>query len=239
MSWPASGRATSVTSAAGRKRDLPRGQAARRHGVGRGQARVRTETAAEGHDGKNERGLQIMAQLPASTPGEHTNRTPVPPRPSGDGGDPLRKEAQSERGNERLACDPRGAVISSSGIEPDAALCLTDLHERHLLSPVRPAGVWSLTASSHPRSGLFISGPRDRAEPIKSPQPAPSGFTARELVAHLEPQRRVPPDGFPCLEGLQAPSGILGATGQRDKRRRLGMVTRQTGGAVGGWPGWI
>jgi hypothetical protein len=173
-------------------------------------------------------------RLPASTPIAHRCR----PAPSGDGGDPLRKEAQSERGNERLACDPRRAVISSSGIEPDAALCLTDLHERHLLSPVRPAGVWSLTASSHPRSGL-ISGPRDRAEPIKSPQPAPSAFTARELVAQLEPQRRVPPDGFPCLEGLQAPSGILGATGQRDKRRRLGMVTRQTGGAVGGWPAWI
>jgi PadR family transcriptional regulator, regulatory protein AphA len=31
-------------------------------------------------DGKNERGLQIMAQLPAPTPGERTNRTPVPPR---------------------------------------------------------------------------------------------------------------------------------------------------------------
>jgi hypothetical protein len=31
-------------------------------------------------DGKNERGLQIMAQLPAPTPGEPTKRTPVPPR---------------------------------------------------------------------------------------------------------------------------------------------------------------
>src|SRR5215218_7763208 len=31
-------------------------------------------------DGKNERGLQIMAQLPAPTPGEHTDRTPLPPR---------------------------------------------------------------------------------------------------------------------------------------------------------------
>jgi DNA-binding PadR family transcriptional regulator len=31
-------------------------------------------------DGKNDRGLQIMAQLPAPTPGEHTDRTPVPPR---------------------------------------------------------------------------------------------------------------------------------------------------------------
>jgi PadR family transcriptional regulator AphA len=31
-------------------------------------------------DGKNERGLQIMAQLPAPTPGEPTERTPVPPR---------------------------------------------------------------------------------------------------------------------------------------------------------------
>jgi DNA-binding PadR family transcriptional regulator len=31
-------------------------------------------------DGKNERGLQIMAQLPAPTPGEPTDRTPVPPR---------------------------------------------------------------------------------------------------------------------------------------------------------------
>jgi DNA-binding PadR family transcriptional regulator len=31
-------------------------------------------------DGKNDRGLQIMAQLPAPTPGEHTDRTPLPPR---------------------------------------------------------------------------------------------------------------------------------------------------------------
>jgi PadR family transcriptional regulator AphA len=31
-------------------------------------------------DGKNERGLQIMAQIPAPTSGEHTDRTPVPPR---------------------------------------------------------------------------------------------------------------------------------------------------------------
>ena len=31
-------------------------------------------------DGKNDRGLQLMAQLPAPTPGEHTERTPVPPR---------------------------------------------------------------------------------------------------------------------------------------------------------------
>jgi DNA-binding PadR family transcriptional regulator len=31
-------------------------------------------------DGKNERGLQIMAQLPAPTPGEPTERTPLPPR---------------------------------------------------------------------------------------------------------------------------------------------------------------
>jgi hypothetical protein len=31
-------------------------------------------------DGKNDRGLQIMAQLPAPTPGEPTDRTPVPPR---------------------------------------------------------------------------------------------------------------------------------------------------------------
>jgi PadR family transcriptional regulator AphA len=30
-------------------------------------------------DGKNERGLQLMAQLPAPTPGEHTDRTLVPP----------------------------------------------------------------------------------------------------------------------------------------------------------------
>jgi hypothetical protein len=30
-------------------------------------------------DGKNERGLQIMAQLPAPTPGEPTERTPLPP----------------------------------------------------------------------------------------------------------------------------------------------------------------
>ena len=31
-------------------------------------------------DGKNDRGLQIMAQVPAPTPGEPTDRTPVPPR---------------------------------------------------------------------------------------------------------------------------------------------------------------
>jgi DNA-binding PadR family transcriptional regulator len=31
-------------------------------------------------NGKNERGLQIMAQLPAPTPGEPTERAPVPPR---------------------------------------------------------------------------------------------------------------------------------------------------------------
>jgi hypothetical protein len=172
-------------------------------------------------------------RLPASTPIAHRCR----PAPSGDDGDPLRKEAQSERGHERLACDPRRAVISSSGIEPDAALCLTDLHERHLLSPVRPAGVWSLTVIEPPALGSHKrpSGSRAHQEPTARTK----WVTARELVAQLEPQRRVPPDGFPCLEGLQAPSGILGATGQRDKRRRLGMVTRQTGGAVGGWPGWI
>jgi PadR family transcriptional regulator, regulatory protein AphA len=31
-------------------------------------------------DGKNDRGLEIFAQLPAPTPDEHTDRTPVPPR---------------------------------------------------------------------------------------------------------------------------------------------------------------
>jgi hypothetical protein len=31
-------------------------------------------------DGKNDRGLEIFAQLPAPTPGERTDRTPVPPR---------------------------------------------------------------------------------------------------------------------------------------------------------------
>ena len=31
-------------------------------------------------DGKNERALEIFAQLPAPTPTEHTDRTPVPPR---------------------------------------------------------------------------------------------------------------------------------------------------------------
>ena len=31
-------------------------------------------------DGKNDRGLKIMAQLPAPPPGEPTDRTPVPPR---------------------------------------------------------------------------------------------------------------------------------------------------------------
>jgi DNA-binding PadR family transcriptional regulator len=31
-------------------------------------------------DGKNDRGLEIIAQLPAPAPGERTDRTPVPPR---------------------------------------------------------------------------------------------------------------------------------------------------------------
>jgi PadR family transcriptional regulator, regulatory protein AphA len=31
-------------------------------------------------DGKSERALQIMAQVPVATPREHTDRTPVPPR---------------------------------------------------------------------------------------------------------------------------------------------------------------
>jgi PadR family transcriptional regulator AphA len=31
-------------------------------------------------DGKNERGLEIMAQLPVASPREHIDRTPVPPR---------------------------------------------------------------------------------------------------------------------------------------------------------------
>jgi hypothetical protein len=31
-------------------------------------------------DGKNDRGLEIFAQLPAPTPGERTDHTPVPPR---------------------------------------------------------------------------------------------------------------------------------------------------------------
>jgi hypothetical protein len=31
-------------------------------------------------DGKNERGLEIFANLPAPTPSEPTDRTPVPPR---------------------------------------------------------------------------------------------------------------------------------------------------------------
>jgi hypothetical protein len=31
-------------------------------------------------DGKNDRGLEIFAQLPAPTPREPTDRTPVPPR---------------------------------------------------------------------------------------------------------------------------------------------------------------
>jgi hypothetical protein len=30
-------------------------------------------------DGKNDRGLEIFAQLPAPTPGEPTDRTPMPP----------------------------------------------------------------------------------------------------------------------------------------------------------------
>jgi PadR family transcriptional regulator, regulatory protein AphA len=31
-------------------------------------------------DGKNDRGLEIMAELPVPTPSKHTERTPVPPR---------------------------------------------------------------------------------------------------------------------------------------------------------------
>jgi hypothetical protein len=31
-------------------------------------------------DGKNDRGLEIFAQLPVATPGEPTDRTPLPPR---------------------------------------------------------------------------------------------------------------------------------------------------------------
>jgi hypothetical protein len=31
-------------------------------------------------DGKNDRGLEIFAQLPVPTPREHTDRTPLPPR---------------------------------------------------------------------------------------------------------------------------------------------------------------
>jgi hypothetical protein len=31
-------------------------------------------------DGKNDRGLEIFAQLPVATPTEHTDRTPLPPR---------------------------------------------------------------------------------------------------------------------------------------------------------------
>jgi hypothetical protein len=31
-------------------------------------------------DGKNDRGLEIFAQLPVPTPGEPTDRTPLPPR---------------------------------------------------------------------------------------------------------------------------------------------------------------
>jgi DNA-binding PadR family transcriptional regulator len=31
-------------------------------------------------DGKNDRGLEMFAQLPVPSPGEHTDRTPVPPR---------------------------------------------------------------------------------------------------------------------------------------------------------------
>ena len=45
----------------------------------------RTLTEVEGWedltpDGKNDRGLQIMAQVPAPTPGEPTDRPPMPPR---------------------------------------------------------------------------------------------------------------------------------------------------------------
>jgi DNA-binding PadR family transcriptional regulator len=46
-------------------------------------------------DGKNARGLEIFARLPAPAPAEHSDRTPVPPRtqrrrrrPSGPGGTP-------------------------------------------------------------------------------------------------------------------------------------------------------
>jgi len=34
-------------------------------------------------DGKNDRGLEIFEQLAAPTPGEHTDRTPMPPRTQG------------------------------------------------------------------------------------------------------------------------------------------------------------
>ncbi len=45
----------------------------------------RTLTEIEGWedlspDGKNDRGLEIFAELPAPTPGEPIDRTPVPPR---------------------------------------------------------------------------------------------------------------------------------------------------------------
>jgi DNA-binding PadR family transcriptional regulator len=68
----------------------------------------RTLTEIEGWedlspDDRNDRGLQIMAQLPAPTPREHTDRTPVPPatqqrrRSSGSRSDrSLREDADDE-----------------------------------------------------------------------------------------------------------------------------------------------
>jgi hypothetical protein len=149
-------------------------------------------------------------RLPASTPIAHRCR----PAPSGDDGDPLRKEAQSERGHERLACDPRRAVISSSGIEPDAALCLTDLHERHLLSPVRPAGVWSLTVIEPPALGSHKrpSGSRAHQEP-----------TARTKWVHCSGIGRAARTPTPCTTGWfpvsRGSSGTLGDS-RRDRSAR-------------------
>jgi PadR family transcriptional regulator, regulatory protein AphA len=54
-------------------------------------------------DGKNDRGLEILAQLPAPTPGEPTDRTPVPPR------------AQRRRRRPSTGSASRGTGTRSSG----------------------------------------------------------------------------------------------------------------------------
>jgi PadR family transcriptional regulator, regulatory protein AphA len=48
-------------------------------------------------DGKNDRGLEIFAQLPVPTPREHTDRTPLPPRTRGDGGRRRRRSSPGPR----------------------------------------------------------------------------------------------------------------------------------------------
>jgi hypothetical protein len=52
-------------------------------------------------DGKNDRGLEIMAQLPVPTPREHTDRTPLPPRSQRRRGRPS-QGAQTDGASRRL-----------------------------------------------------------------------------------------------------------------------------------------